>query len=725
MTNAQHMPSLKSMDLRIKGLDCAECARHVRQAVEAVPGVASVDVLMAAQKALIRFDPAQTDPARIRRAVEQAGYALEQQSADDAGDTPLGDFSRRVLILFGGVFGTVLFVVVVGEWFGLLEAVTRQVPWPLWLLVIGLGGYPIFRNVVKAAWQGRIIAHTLMTFGMTAAIVVGEWPAAAIVVFFMRIGEYVESFAAERARHAVKALAALSPQTARVERNGVEIEVPVEEVSIGEAVIVRPGEKIPVDGEVIGGQATVDQSAITGESMPVEAAPGTQVFASSIARLGSLRIQTLKIGADTTFGRVVTLVEEAESRRGEVQRLADRFSSYFLPIVLTIAALTFFFTRNALATAAVLVVACSCSFALATPIAMIASIGAAARQGILIKGGKYLEILKRADVLLIDKTGTLTLGRPQITNIVPLDDLSAEEILSLAAAAERDSEHPLAEAVRLTAAARGVPVEKPQEFEAVPGQGVRARIAGREVVVGNSSMIPEGARLPEAVDLLEQGKTLLFVSLEGKIVGMLAAADTIREEVPAAFAQIRALGLHQVELITGDNPQAAASLAKPLGIAYRASLLPQDKIAIVRAYQQQGHIVVMVGDGVNDAPAMAGATLGIAMGAAGTDVAIETADIVLMGDDLEKVDYVIHLGRRARRVVRQNVWFSVGWMALLVVIATVVGIPLTLAVVAHEGSTLLVVMNGLRLLGGGPHPPVTPGYPAPTRTAGAAEEARA
>ncbi|KIH78154.1 ATPase P [Geoalkalibacter ferrihydriticus DSM 17813] len=692
------MPSLKSMDLRIKGLDCAECARHVRQAVEAVPGVASVDVLMAAQKALIRFDPAQTDPARIRRAVEQAGYALEQQSADDASDTPLGDFSRRVLILFGGVFGTVLFVVVVGEWFGLLEAVTRQVPWPLWLLVIGLGGYPIFRNVVKAAWQGRIIAHTLMTFGMTAAIVVGEWPAATIVVFFMRIGEYVESFAAERARHAVKALAALSPQTARVERNGVEIEVPAEEVSIGEAVIVRPGEKIPVDGEVIGGQATVDQSAITGESMPVEAAPGTQVFASSIARLGSLRIQTLKIGADTTFGRVVTLVEEAESRRGEVQRLADRFSSYFLPIVLTIAALTFFFTRNALATAAVLVVACSCSFALATPIAMIASIGAAARQGILIKGGKYLEILKRADVLLIDKTGTLTLGRPQITDIVPLDDLSAEEILSLAAAAERDSEHPLAEAVRLTAAARGVPVEKPQEFEAVPGQGVRARIAGREVVVGNSSMIPEGARLPEAVDLLEQGKTLLFVSLEGKIVGMLAAADTIREEVPAAFAQIRALGLHQVELITGDNPQAAASLAKPLGIAYRASLLPQDKIAIVRAYQQQGHIVVMVGDGVNDAPALAQADVGIAMGAAGSDIAIEAAHMALMREDWRLVPELFAISRRTLGVVHLNLGFTAVYNLAGLSLAATGLLPLPLAAALQAIPDIGILLNSSRLL---------------------------
>lgn len=689
---------LTSLDLRIAGLDCAECARHVREAIETLPGVADVDVLVTARKALIRFDPVRTSPEEIRRAVERAGYSVEHEAAQGSSDSPLSDFSRRVLTLFGAVFGAVLFVVVLGEWFGLFEAVTRGVPWPVWFAVILLGGYPIFVNVVRAALRGRIIAHTLMTFGMTAAIVVGEWPAATIVVFFMRVGEFVEGFAAESARHAVKSLVALSPQQARVERGSAEFDVPVEEVRIGETVIVRPGEKIPVDGEVTGGQATVDQSAITGESMPVEAAPGARVFASSIARLGSLRIRTLKVGADTTFGKVVKLVEEAEGRRAEVQRLADRFSGYFLPIVLTIAALTYLFTGNALATAAVLVVACSCSFALATPIAMIASIGAAARRGILIKGGKYLEVLKRADVLLIDKTGTLTLGRPQITDILPVGPFSTEELLCLAAAAERYSEHPLAEAVRTAANARSLPIPKPERFEAEPGRGVRAWVDGREVMVGNSRMAPEAAPIPAAATLMAQGKTLLFVSIDGKTAGILAAADTVRDEVPGVFSRIRELGLNKVELLTGDNERSASSLAETLGISYRSGLLPEDKIAIVKEYQAMGHVVVMVGDGVNDAPALAQADVGIAMGAAGSDIAIEAAHMALMREDWRLIPELFAVSRRTMGVVHLNLGFTAAYNLVGLSLAAMGLLPLPLAAALQAIPDLGILANSSRLL---------------------------
>lgn len=687
------------VELSIKGMDCADCARHVKDAIEAVPGVVGVEILLTAQKAVVRFDPAETGPREIQRTVEGAGYSVVTPEAELSAKAPfLGQFTRHVLVLFGVVFGAVLFVVVIGEWLGLFEAVTRRVSWPVWLASVLLGGWPVFSNVVKAALRRRITSHTLMTIGALAAVVVGEWAAAVIVVFFMRIGDYVETFTAERARRALKDLTAMAPQTARVERNGAEEEVPVDEVRIGETVIVRPGEKVPVDGEVIGGQATVDQATITGESMPVEAGPGARVFAATIARLGSVRIRALKVGADTTFGKVIKLVEEAEANRGEVQRLADRFSGYYLPVVMAVALLTYLFSRNPLATAAVLVVVCSCSIALATPLAMIASIGAGARRGLLIKGGKHLESLARADVLLLDKTGTLTLGKPQITDILPGEGLTANELLTLAASAERYSEHPLAEAVRDKAREAGLRLLEPERFEAIPGHGVRAVLNGEEIAVGSRRIIPADSDLAtdDAIEL--RGKTVLHVLRGGRIIGMLAAADTLRPEVPEALAEVRRRGIRQIELLTGDNAQVATPLAAALGIACRANLLPEDKIAVVREYQSRGHTVVMVGDGVNDAPALAQADVGIAMGAAGSDIAMEAAHVALMREDWLLVPELFGIARRTMGVVRLNLAFTAVYNLAGLVLAASGLLPLTLAAALQSIPDLGILANSSRLL---------------------------
>ncbi|MEJ2557753.1 MAG: cation-translocating P-type ATPase, partial [Anaerolineae bacterium] len=613
------MANPETLEVPIQGMDCAECTLHVQHALAALPGVEAVNVFLASEKAVIQLDAAQTDMPAIRKAVEEAGYSVPTPATDQSSSPPMGDFTRRVLVLFGIVFGAVLFIVVVGEWLGLFEAITQRVPWLIGLAIVLIGGYPVFRNVVRATLKGQVISHTLMTLGVLAALAVGEWATAAIVVFFMRVGDYAESFTAERARRAVKDLTAMAPQRARVERDGEEHEVTITEVRVGEAVIVRPGEKVPVDGTVIGGQATVDQAAITGEAMPVEVGPGAKVFAATLARLGSLRVQVTHVGADTTFGRVVKMVEEAEAHRADVQRVADKFSAYYLPVVASIAALTLLIRHDPLAMAAVLVVACSCSFALATPIAMLASIGAGARRGLLIKGGKYLESLARADVLLIDKTGTLTLGRPQITDILPLNGASENEILTLVASAERYSEHPLAEAARARARERHLLLHEPEHFEAVPGLGVRARVNEGIVAVGNRRMIPEASTLAMADELEAQGKTLLFVAQDGELVGALAAADTPRPEVPIALSAVRALGVGHIELLTGDNERSAAALVSgKLGealpdVRYRANLLPEDKIAFVKAYLALGHTVFMVGDWVKDAPALAQADVGIAL----------------------------------------------------------------------------------------------------------------
>jgi P-type Cu+ transporter len=483
------MAQAQTLEVLIAGMDCVECTQHVQQAIAKLSGVEAVDVYLSSEKAVIRLDPSVVALPDIRKAVEGAGYRVPD-AATPTRHPQLGNFTQRIVTLFGVVFGAVVFIVVIGEWFGLFEQLTERVPFSVGLAIIIVSGWPIFLNVARATLKRQVTSHTLMTIGLLAALAIGEWPTAAIIVFFMRVGDYAEKFTTESARHALKDLTAMAPQTARVERDGVEQEVPVAEVTLGEIVIIRPGDKIPVDGEVVAGQATIDQAAITGESMPVEVAVSSQVFAATIARLGSLRVRTTRIGADTTFGRVVKMVEEAEAYRADVQRFADKFSAYYLPVVTGLATLTFVFRQDPLATAAVLVVACSCSIALATPIAMLASVGAGAKRGLPIKGSKYLELLARADVLLLDKTGTLTLGQPQITDVIPLNGLPASEILSLAAATERYSEHPLAEAVRAAAKAQNLPLLEPQNFEALPGQGVRANIKGSHITIGNRRLIP-------------------------------------------------------------------------------------------------------------------------------------------------------------------------------------------------------------------------------------------
>jgi P-type Cu+ transporter len=699
------MATQRTIEVPIEGMDCPECTHHVRHAISSLPGVESADVSLAAEKAVVRLDPSRVDVSAIRKAIVGAGYAVPVLAMDALGSLAensrspsLRGFTRAVLALLGIVFGLVLFISVAGEGFGLFDAMTRRVPWPIGAAIVLIAGYPVFRKALTAALRGRITAHALMSLGAVAALAIGQWVTAAVVVCFMRIGDYVERFTAHRARRAVRDLTALAPRTALVERDGTEAEVSIGEVCVGETVIVRPGEQIPVDGEVIGGHATVDQAAVTGESMPVDVGPGARVFAATLARLGSLRIRATHVGRDTTFGRVITLVEHAEARRADVQRIADRFSGYYLPVVVGIAALTFLLGHNLLATVAVLVVACSCSFALATPIAMLASVGAGAKRGLLIKGGKYLEALARADVLLIDKTGTLTLGRPQVTDVVALNGVSDRQVLTLAASAERYSEHPLAEAVRAAARERGLPLDEPEEFEALPGLGVRARVHGSVIAVGSWRMRPAAASIKEAAALEGQGKTLLFVTRDGVSIGAIAATDRLRPEVPAALEAVRALGVGTIELLTGDNERTAAALARRLGVPCRADLLPEDKIAIVRDYQARGHTVVMVGDGVNDAPALAQADVGIAMGAAGADVAIEAAHVALMRDDWRLVPEVLQIARRTMRVVALNIALTAVYNLVGLSLAALGFLPPILAAAAQSLPDLGILANSSRLL---------------------------
>ena len=565
---------------------------------------------------------------------------------------------------------------------------------------------------------------------MLAAIAVGEWATALLIVFFMRVGDYVEHLTADRARRALKSLSDSAPRHARLEQGGREVELPVEQVHPGDLVIVRPGEMIPVDGDVIGGHATVDQSSITGESMPIEVGVGAQVFAASLAQAGSLRICASRIGHDSTYGQIIHLVEEAEGSKAQVQRVADRFSAIYLPVVGMIAAMTFILSRNPLATAAVLVVACSCSFALATPIAMLASIGAAARHGLMIKGGRYLELLAQADVVLIDKTGTLTLGQPEITAIFPVpawieaetkEDGSAmpdkesqeAELLRWTASAERYSEHPLAEAVRRAARQRDLELLEPEEFIAQPGVGLRARVDGRWLEIGNwrahpgqippgdlaSSEVFDDLELSAAIkDLQDRGQTLLYVWIDGSLAGVLAAGDVLRAEVPGAILALRQRNFKKIELLTGDHEQTAAAIAGHLDLAYRAGLLPEDKIRIVREYQAQGHTVVMIGDGVNDAPALAQADVGIAIGSAQQSVALEAAHIALMREDWSLIPEAVDISRRTMRVVKMNIGFTALYNLVGLSLAALGFLPPVIAAAAQSIPDLGILANSSRLL---------------------------
>ena len=689
------MDQFQTIEVPIAGMDCTECTQTVHKAISKLDGVQKVDVFLSSEKAIIQMNPSQVKMKDIREAVKDAGYSVPEQQETETPDAGLGNFSRRIFTLFGLAFGAVVILVVAGEWLGLLEGLTQLIPFPVGVGLVLLGGAPIFLNVIRSTLKGQIISHTLMSIGALAAIFVGEWTTAMVVVFFMHIGSYTERLTAEGARRAVKDLTEMAPQIARVERDNEEKEFPILEVKTDDVVIIRPGEKIPVDGEVIFGRGAIDQSSVTGESMPVEAGTGSHVFAATLLKQGSLKVRAQAIGAQSAFGRVIKMVEEAEMHRANVQQFADRFSAYYLPIVLGIAVLTYLFSRNLLATAAVLLVACSCTIALATPIAMLASVGASAKKGILIKGGKYLEALARADVLLIDKTGTLTLGRPVVTDVFAMaDNWDENALLSAAASADRYSEHPLADALRRASLERGLKLLEVSGFESVAGIGVRANVNDKRIAVGRLSLNGD-----EQVKTLEaQGKTVLSVMINDQLAGVIAASDTLRSEVPEALHEARELGIQKIELLTGDNERVASTLAGSLGIAYHAGLMPEDKIRIVKEYQAQGRVVVMVGDGVNDAPALAQADVGIAMGRGGTDIAIESAHITLMREDWLLIPHLLQTARRTMRIVKGNLGFTAAYNLIGLLLAAFGFLPPMFAAALQSIPDLGILGNSARLL---------------------------
>ena len=693
-TNSAH---LQIFEVPVGGMDCADCSKHVQSALESIPGVRSVTVYLAAEKAVISADPSLVDEDRIRAAIQGAGYSVpDSLLPEDQGSTE--ELGLRVKISYALIVAVVLAIAIFGEWMGVLNRLNAMVNPFLGAVMVAIAGWPVLRKVFHALSQKTIIAQTVMSLGVFGALIIGEWITALIIVFFMRVGDTIESYTTNRARKSLKNLTTMIPRTACIMKEGVEDVVPIEDVRVGDIILVRPGETVPVDGVVHSGQAAVNQSAVTGESIPVDVYQGSHVYAATIIRQGSVQVRTTRVGEDTTFGHVVRMVEEAEGNRSEIQSFADKFSGYFLPLVLVTAALTYIISGDPLSTVAVLVVSCSCAIALATPIAMLASVGAAAKHGLLIKGGKYIEALARADVLLIDKTGTVTFGEPRITDILPINGYTAAELLRMTASVEAYSEHALAEAVLQTARDQNIDLEEITDFSSTPGLGIQANYQGSTVRVGNERFIARESDISGLKSLETPGKTRLLVSRDSVLAGVIAAADTMRPEVPEALAALKGIGIDQVMLLTGDNLETADSLAAQLNIPYRANMLPEDKIKIVDEYQSKGHYVVMVGDGVNDAPALAKADVGIAMGVAGSDIAIETAHIALMREDWTLIPQLFDIANRTMGVVKMNLAFTGVFNLLGITLAAFGILPPVLAAAAQSIPDIAILTNSSRLL---------------------------
>ena len=548
---------------------------------------------------------------------------------------------------------------------GLLSLLPSYFSDALALVAALAGGIPIIVVGVNALLHRNLDVDFLASIAIVAALAIGQFLAAAVVVLMLTGGAILEDYTARRTSRAIEKLIESTPKVARVCRNGDIIEIPIEEVREEETVLVKPGEKIPVDGVVISGHASVNQAPITGESIAVEKAHGSQVLTGTIVELGALEIKVTKVGDDTTFARIIKLIREGQENRAPVEKIADRYARYFGPAILVIAAVVFALTQNVVVAVSTLVIACPCALTLATPTAVVASIGNAAKKGILIRGGAALEATGNVNAVVLDKTGTLTLGNPKVIDVMSFGGKTESEVVGIAAVAEKFSEHPLSKAIVEKAQELGITVADPTDFEVILGHGVKSHLLSAEILVGNDKLLKSfGIELASQTEhfLKEQdnfGRIAVFVCENRSVIGIISIADVPRDGVAQSISNLRKAGIKRVVMLTGDKRATANSIAEQAGITeVESDLLPEQKVAYIKRLKEEGHKVLMVGDGINDAPALATAHVGVAMGKVGTDVAIETADIVLMSDDLAKVSKTISLGKKTLSMIKQNIFLA-------------------------------------------------------------------
>lgn len=723
----------KILQARVEGMDCGGCAQTIEASLQQLPGIAEASVSFPTEQLNVSYYPHQVSEPEIYDRIANLGYTVAQTTAVSASKTSSAEsFAQSIPQktqqpdLTGWKFwlrnrrGRGVILAGLGVVLGLL---TQQLGLSLWIAraFYGLGmvvaGWPIARAGWFALKLRRADMNLLMTVSAVGAVILGNWFEGALVVFLFALGTTLQTFTLGRTRNAIRDLMDLTPPTATVKRGDQELTVPVEDVQLNEILTIRPGQRLALDGIILSGNSTIDQSPITGESIPEDKAPGDHVFAGTLNQVGFLEVKVTHRANDTTVARIVHLVESAQSSRAPSQQWVERFAAIYTPIVLLVAAgvalipplvLAEPFTVWIYRALVLLVIACPCALVISTPVSIVSAIGAATRQGVLFKGGKALETAGRMNLLAFDKTGTLTQGLPVVQKVYGLGEVSSKEVFQVAASLEQQSEHPLAQAIVTEAKDQGLELQTPERFTALPGRGAWANLGDQIYFVGNQRLFADHAisLTPEAESLLaqieSQGQTPVLVGTRQRVLGAVALADGLRLEAREAVRRLRQVGLKRLVMLTGDRPAVAQQIAEQVGIhEYRAELLPDDKLQEIQQLRRSG-VVGMVGDGINDAPALAAADISFAVG--GIDIALETADVVLVGGDLRRLADAVDLSRRTMSVIQQNITLALGMNGVFILLAVfgVVGLPV--AILEDMGTSLFVTLNAMRLFRAGKTP---------------------
>lgn len=698
------MAKAKESIYELQGLSCANCASKFEKNIQNIPAVEKAQVNFAAAKVTVQGD------VTIEQ-LEQAG-AFDHIKVRAENDDPFQIepiWKKRENILSG----IALLILLLGIALQLSFGEGHPIVVTTFIVAILVGGYDLFITGIKNLFRFYFDLHTLMTIAIIGAAFIGEWVEGAAVVILFAISEALEAYSVDKARQSIKTLVDIAPNHAIIRRGSNVMELHVNDIQIDDLMMIKPGEKIAMDGEVISGRTSINQAAITGESLPVQKNTGDEVFAGTLNEEGAIEVRVTKLVADTTIAKIIHLVEEAQAEKAPAQKFVDKFASYYTPAIMIIALLVATvppllfagdWSQSIYLGLATLVVGCPCALIISTPVAIVTAIGNAARHGVLIKGGIHLEETGRLDMIAFDKTGTLTKGTPELTHIIPIQQIEETEVLKIATAIEVFSQHPIASAIIKAANDRQLSQYEATSFQSITGKGAQAKVNGDLYYIGNVALFTDkeakkSLPLAEMESLQQDGNTVMLLGTEEHILAILAVADQVRDTSYTVIEKLKKLGIQHTLMLSGDNYFTANAIAKKIGITdVHADLLPEDKLTIINEKKETHGKVAMVGDGVNDAPALATATIGIAMGGAGTDAALETADIALMDDDISKLPYTIDLSKRALNIIKQNISFAF----MLKIIALLLVIPgwltLWIAIIADVGATLLVVVNSMRLM---------------------------